>query len=445
MTHLTGISFFLRTLGCQMNENDSERIAGLLVAAGARKTERVEDAQVVIVNTCAVRGKSEDKLFSFLGRLSPLKRERGLVIGVAGCVAQLYRETLLAKKPDVDFVVGPDNYHRLTEILSQRLGEKKVATAWSREWNEDARRSLLRESPVSAYVTIMEGCDHFCAYCVVPYARGREKYRPVGAILDEVRGLVPAGYKEIQLLGQNVNSYRDPETGTSFPELLEQADKIPGVEWIRFITSNPRNFGREIAETMAASRHVCRQLHLPLQSGSSSILKKMKRGYGREEYLEKIALLRALMPEICLSTDIIVGFPGETEDEFRETLSILEDVEFANIFSFRYSPRPQTQAARLKDDVPFEVKRRRLLEVQELQKSIQTRIHRSFIGRTIRVLCLGRSKKDSRAYSGRSEGYQVVNFSAQEDVVNRFVSVRITDVGPYSLRGKIEETGPSPA
>ena len=439
MTNLSGISFFLRTLGCQMNENDSERIAGLLVAAGARKTERFEDSQVVIVNTCAVRGKSEEKLFSFLGRLAPLKRKKGLIIGVAGCVAQLYRERLLAEKPDVDFVVGPDNYHRLTEILSQSLGERKVATAWSPDWNEDARRSLLRQSPVSAYVTIMEGCDNFCAYCVVPFARGREKYRPLGAILDEVRGLARSGYKEIQFLGQNVNSYRDPETGTSFPELLRAADVVRGIEWIRFITSNPKNFGREIAEAMAESTHVCRQLHLPLQSGSSAVLTRMKRGYTREDFLEKIALLRLLMPEISLSTDIIVGFPGETEDEFRETLAALEQIRFTNIFSFRYSPRPRTQAFRLEDDVPFEVKRRRLLEVQALQKSIQTSLHAGFIGRTIRVLCLGQSKKDPRVYSGRSEGYQVVNFSASEDVVGRFIDVLVTDVGPYSLRGKIRK------
>ena len=435
---MKGLRFFIRTFGCQMNENDSERIAGLLTAAGALKVETPEDSQVIIVNTCAVREKSEEKLYSYLGRLQSLKKKTGAVIGVAGCIGQLYREKLLTTKPLLDFICGPDHYQELPEILSSRLLKKFVSTSWSRSWKETPPRSILHDSPVSAYVTIMEGCDHFCTYCIVPFARGREKFRPLDNILAEIRDLAGRGYKEIQLLGQNVNSYKDPETGLPFSGLLRAIDSIPGVSWVRFITSHPRNFTADIAQAMHRSRRVCRQLHLPLQSGATSVLDRMNRGYAREEFLKKIGMLRSLMPEISLSTDIIVGFPGETENEFQETLTALQEIRFANIFSFRYSPRPHTAASRLKDDVPFDVKRRRLLEVQRLQKLIQSDIHKSYVGKTLDVLCSGRSKKDPLAYSGRSEGYQVVNFKCDQDVTGRFVPVLIAAWGPYSLRGEYQ-------
>jgi tRNA-2-methylthio-N6-dimethylallyladenosine synthase len=429
------LRFFIRTFGCQMNENDSEKIAGLLTAAGALKVDTPEDGQVIIVNTCAVREKSEEKLYSYLGRLRSLKKKTGAVIGVAGCIGQLYREKLLTTKPFLDFVCGPDHYQELPEILSSRLLEKVVSTGWSRRWKETPPRSILHESPVSAYVTIMEGCDHFCTYCIVPFARGREKFRPLGNILAEIRDLAGRDYKEIQLLGQNVNSYKDPETGLPFSGLLSAIDSIPGLSWVRFMTSHPRNFTADIAKAMQQSPRACRQLHLPLQSGATSVLDRMNRGYAREDYLEKIGMLRSLMPEISLSTDIIVGFPGETENEFEETLSALQEIRFANIFSFRYSPRPHTAASRLKDDVPFDVKKRRLIEVQRLQKLIQSDIHKNYVGKILDVLCSGKSKKDPRAYSGRNEGYQVVNFRCDQDVTGRFVPVLITAWGPYSLRG----------
>lgn len=437
MTDLNNVTFFIRTFGCQMNENDSERIAGLLAAGGARKTERLEDAGSVIVNTCAVRGKSEEKFYSYLGRLRSLKKKYGFTIAVVGCVAQFYREKILEKNASVDFILGPDNYHRLAELLAANFREKRVLTAWSRDWDEASRRPFVRESPVSAYVTIMEGCNNFCAYCIVPFTRGRAKFRPLEAILDEIRGLARNGYKEIQFLGQNVNSYTDPVSGACFPELLTAADKVEGIEWIRFITSHPKNFSAEIVEAVSRSKKVCRQLHLPLQSGSTNVLERMKRGYSREDYLEKIRLLRSRLPEISLSTDIIVGFPGETEREFEETMDILGKIRFANIFSFRYSPRPRTTAARFEDNVPLDTKRRRLMEVQKLQKSIQSDIHKNLIGRTMRVLCLGRSKKDESLYSGRNEGYQVVNFTSEKDTIGRFVGVAITGCGPYSLHGEL--------
>jgi tRNA-2-methylthio-N6-dimethylallyladenosine synthase len=432
-------TFFIHTFGCQMNENDSERIAGLLAARGLRPSPAAEGADVVIINTCSVRAKSEEKLFSLLGRLGPLKKNRDLRLGVVGCAAQIHGSGLRRRCPEVDFVVGPDNYDRLPDVVADCRSELRLALDRSTEWREAEPRTFLRESPVSGYVTVMEGCDNFCSYCIVPFARGRERFRPRSRILDEVRGLAAAGYREIQLLGQNVNSYRDPESGADFAALLEETAGVTGVEWVRFLTSHPRKFGLSLARTMARLPKVCRQLHLPLQAGSTSVLKRMNRGYSRRDYLDLVLELRALMPDLSLSADIIVGFPGETEEEFRETLTALETVRFANIFSFRYSPRPLTAAARLKDDVPAAVKRRRLIEVQDLQKRIQGELNAAALGTVQKVLCLGRSKKPPRVLSGRNAAAQVVNFSAPAgmDCLGRFVDVRITGSGPYSLRGEV--------
>jgi tRNA-2-methylthio-N6-dimethylallyladenosine synthase len=418
-----------------MNEFDSERIGGFLAEAGARMVESVQDSRLVVVNTCAVRRKSEEKLYSFLGRLRSWKRARGGLIVVTGCVSQIEGERILDRCPDVDLVVGPDNYHLLAARLAEGLDARRALTSRVREWREDLRGPALRLSPASAYVTIMEGCDNFCSYCVVPFARGRAKFRPLRAILDETRRLAESGTREVQFLGQNVNTYRDWETGDAFPRLLERADRIDGIEWIRFLTSHPRDLDAETVAAMVGARHVCRQIHLPLQAGASSVLARMNRDYTREDYLDRVSLLRERMPEIALSSDIIVGFPGETEAEFSETLSVIETIRFSSIFSFKYSPRPRTAAARIPDDVPAETKRRRLLEVQALQKRIQAEAHRRFVGRTIPVLSLGRSRKDSRVHSGRSEGNLVVNFDSPGEDAGRFVRVEITASGPYSLRG----------
>ena len=428
--------FFIRTFGCQMNENDSERIAGILAAEGAQPSDSLEESDLIIINTCAVREKSEEKFYSFLGRLSALKKRKNVTIGVVGCVAQFYKSEILEKKPLVDFIIGPDNYNTLSEILHSNHAEKIISTSWSPDFHDFSAEMTFRDSQVSAYVTIMEGCNNFCSYCIVPYTRGREKFRPFQSIIQEIRDLSKKGYKEIQLLGQNVNSYKDPESGKGFSSLLKDVDRIEGTEWIRFITSHPKNFTQDTAEAMSGSEKVCHQLHLPIQSGSTSVLKRMNRGYTREKYLKIITMLRSLMPNISLSTDIIVGFPGETEEEFQDTLSVLEEVRFTNIFSFRYSPRPQTAASKEKNSVPFEEKKKRLIKVQTLQKKIQLEFNSSLIGETMKVLCLGRSKKDSQVLSGRNEGYQVVNFTSQEDVIGRYVDVRITSCGPYSLIGE---------
>lgn len=441
---LKGLRYFVRTFGCQMNENDSEHIAGVLEREGAVKAGRAEEADVIVVNTCAVREKSEEKLHSYLGRLASLKKRREVLIGVAGCVAQVARRDFLKNRPFVDFVIGPAAYHELPKVLAEAGERPCVRTEWSSAWQEFGAATAVRESRASAFVPIMEGCDNFCAYCIVPFTRGREKSRPSTSILHEVQALAAAGFKEIRLLGQNVNSYRDPEKDSKFAVLLEEVCAVAGIEWVRFLTSHPRDFGDDIIQAMERCPKVCRQLHLPLQSGSSAVLERMNRGYTREDYMALAGRLRERMPGILLSTDVIVGFPGETEDDFEQTCDVLRRVRFANIFSFRFSPRPLTAAAKVPDDIPLEVKRCRLIALQDLQRSIQLEIHRSFVGCNVLVLCLGPSVKGGGRFAGRTEGGQVVNFDAAGDPTGRFVDVCITGCGPYSLHGRSSPTDCTP-
>jgi len=433
---LKGKKFFIHTFGCQMNVNDSEHIASLMLKEGALPVSSPEESDMIFINTCAVREKSVKKLFSYLGRLKEQKEKRGTIIVCLGCVAQLYREKLFQKFPYLDIVAGPAQYHSLLEALNGLEIEKRLLSGWTKNWVELPIEAKMRESQVSAYVTIMEGCNNFCTYCIVPFTRGREKYRPLSAILAEVKKLAATGYLEIHLLGQNVNSYRDPETGARLPEVLKRIVEIEGLEWVRFLTSHPKDFTAELAETMAQNRKICHQLHLPLQSGSNRILEKMKRNYTREDYFQKIDLLKQLMPDISLSTDLIVGFPTETEEDFEQTMEAVERIQFANIFSFRYSPRPLTASSKMEDDIPEEIKIERLIRLQTRQKEIQLALNRKLIGKTLRVLCLGQSKKGN-LFSGRSEGYQVVNFNSPVDVSNKLVDVRITGCGPYSLQGEL--------
>jgi tRNA-2-methylthio-N6-dimethylallyladenosine synthase len=432
---LAGLRVFVRTFGCQMNESDSEHIAGVLVGAGAAKAAGPEDADIIVVNTCAVRQKSEEKLYSYLGRLSRLKRKRPFVLGIAGCVAQVRQAGLIERLPFVDFIAGPDSYADLPEIVSRAAKAPVVRTDFGRDWREIGAGTTCRETPWSAFIPVMEGCDNFCAYCIVPFSRGREKFRPLPNVLDEVRAAAEAGALEVQLLGQNVNSYRDPRSGLGFAGLLDAVAAVPGIEWVRFITSHPKSFGDDIIRAMASNAKVCPALHLPLQSGSTRVLGRMNRGYTCEDYIALAGRLRRSLPGLLLMTDVIVGFPGETEEDFEETCTILREVGFAGIFSFRYSPRPMTAAAAIADDVPLEVKRRRLIALQALQKSIQAGIYRSFVGHDLRVLGTGPSPKGAGRFSGRTPGNLVVNFEAAADPAGRFVPVRITGSGPYSLHG----------
>jgi len=429
--------FYIKTFGCQMNENESEQMAGILESHGAQPCEKPENSDIIIINTCAVREKPVEKLFSLLGRMKNIKQKNNAQIGVAGCVAQLFKNEILQKNRAVDFVIGPDNLWKIPEVIDSLSNKNSpiIQTSRNRNWREI--QSISRKNHISAYVPIMKGCDNFCTFCIVPFAKGREKYRPLENIKKEIRGLVEKRYKEIQLLGQNVNSYKDPNSGKDFADLLKEVNQINGIQWIRFITSNPKNFTQKIIHTMADLDKVCHQLHLPVQSGSDSILKTMRRGYTREEYLEKIKLLKKLMPDISLSTDIIVGFPGETEKDFQNTIELLKRVRFTNIFSFHYSKRPYTAASKYEDSVPIEIKKERLIKLQETQKNIQLKFNQSLIGKKMKVLCMGKSKKDPNSYSGRNEAYQVVNFQSDTDVIGNYVTVEITDYGPYSLRGKI--------
>lgn len=433
---LEGKTYYLHTFGCQMNVNDSEHIASLLRAEGARPALRAEDSDFILVNTCAVREKSVEKFFSYLGRLKELKEKRSSILVCLGCVAQIYREELLRKFPHLDLVVGPGQYSAIPFFLKNLVKEKRVLIGRKKDWLELPITGEARESPVSAYVTIMEGCNNFCSFCVVPFARGREKYRPLSSILEEVKKLADHGYLEVQLLGQNVNSYRDPESEAGLAELLARIAEVPGIEWIRFLSSHPKNLVSELGRAMASTKKICHQLHLPLQSGSNRILKAMNRGYTREDYLEKIELLRFLMPDISLSTDIIVGFPNETEEDFLLTMELLEKVRFSNIFSFRYSPRPLAAASKMEDNVPEETKINRLIQLQTKQKDIQLELNRRFAGQTTKVLCLGPAKKGN-LFAGRNEGFQVVNFSSDLDVSHRMVPVKITGCGPFSLHGEL--------
>jgi len=417
-----------------MNEYDSEHIAGILSANGASVVDSPDKSNLIIINTCAVRDKTINKFYSLLGRYKSIKSDNSAIICIVGCVAQLQRNILL-KIPYVDFVVGPDNYWKIVDILSGRKGERNLYTEWYRNWHEID--NISRENNISGYITIMEGCNNFCSYCIVPFTRGREKYRSSENIIKEASKLAHNGFKEIQLLGQNVNSYRDPQSKKNFCDLLKEISCVEGIEWIRFFTSHPKDFTSAVAQTMKESEKICCQLHLPVQAGSNSVLKRMIRGYTREEYLAKIDIMRDFIPDISLSTDIIVGFPGETEKNFTATLKLLEKVRYSNIFSFRYSPRPHTKALQYKDSVSFEAKKKRLIQVQDLQKNIQIKKHKNLIGKTFKVLCMGKSKKNPSVYSGRNEAYQVINFSSPDNVIGKFVQVNITDSGPYSLRGKI--------
>ncbi len=432
---LVGLRVFVRTFGCQMNENDSEHIAGVLVRAGATKAGAPEDADIVVVNTCAVRQKSEEKLYSYLGRVARLKKKRPFLIGVVGCVAQVRQSGLMERLPFIDFVAGPDNYLDLPEIIGRAAEAPVIRTDFGRDWREIGAEATCRETPWSAFVPVMEGCDNFCAYCIVPFSRGREKFRPLENVVEEARAAAGSGAVEVQLLGQNVNSYRDPRSGLGFAGLLDAVAAVPGIEWVRFITSHPKNFGDDIIRAMASSPKVCRALHLPLQSGSSRVLEQMNRGYTREDYLALVGRLRQSLPSLLLMTDIIIGFPGESEEDFEATCSLLREVRFAGIFSFRYSPRPLSAAAALPDDLPLEVKRRRLITLQSLQKSIQAEIFRTFVGQDLRVLGTGPSPKGAGRFSGRTAGNLVVNFDAASDPSGRFLTIRITGSGPYSLHG----------
>ena len=444
------MKYLIETHGCQMNVHDSERMAGLLEQAGYEPTADDTDADVIVINTCSVRERAEEKLFTRLGEIRQQGIERGTrpVVAVAGCVAQQEGKAILARSSAVDVIIGTQNIKRLPMLLEQSRATTPGAAARTLvdiDPLDDVSFPLgvaRRADPAKAYVTIIEGCNEFCAFCVVPYTRGHERMRPASAIVAEARQAVAEGAIEIQLLGQIVNHYQAPDDAAcDFAALLERLNGIGGLQRIRFASPHPRHVTPRMIRAMRDLSKVCRHLHLPVQSGSTRVLGAMRRRHTREEYLELVASLRQAMPDIALSTDMIVGFPGETDADFEQTLSLTSAVRYHSMFSFKYSPRPNTLALkRLPDDVSEEEKTRRIVALQTLQRDIQGELYRQAVGREEQVLVESRSRRRDWELSGRTSGNTVVNFAGDPDWIGRIVMVRVTDANPNSLRAEAVQT-----
>lgn len=440
---------YIQTYGCQMNQYDSERIARVMSRVNYTLTDRVEIADLILLNTCSVRDKAEQKVYSALGRWKDLKQENEhIVIGVGGCVAQQEGEGLLKRVPHLDLVFGTHNVHKLPELVKQvqSLRKRAVETSFYREpsYMED-----LEDRPsvqgAKGFVTIMQGCNKVCSFCIVPHVRGPEVSRPSTKIVAEVKALAERGVKEVMLLGQNVNSYGQTLTGeVSFAELLSQVNDVEGLKRIRFTTSHPQDLSPELIEAYTTLEKLCEHLHLPVQSGADSVLARMRRGYTRRQYLDRISSLRACCPEVALSTDIIVGFPGESDQEFQETLELLNEVKYDEIFSFTYSPRPQTVSAKIHDDdVPEPVKKDRLKKVQQLQQTIALSKNRGKIGQIEEILVEGKARLKNGQVMGRTRTNRIVNLAGSENLVGSFVNVRITGATANSLLGERGVTEPT--
>jgi tRNA-2-methylthio-N6-dimethylallyladenosine synthase len=431
-------TFYLETFGCQMNVHDSEKVIGTLLQQGYRQVPTEEEAGLILYNTCSIRDKAEQKVFHRLNDFKKLQAQ-GKKFAVLGCVAQQEGERIFERAPHVSLVAGSASYRNLPQMLVQLEAGKRVAGLDDRQTDETFETEFTaRSNPHRGYITIIEGCDKFCAYCVVPYTRGKERSRASASVLAEARQMAGAGYTEIQLLGQNVNSYRDPAGKMSFAGLLAAVGQIPGIRRVRFTTSHPRDFTRDIVEAIDAVPALCDHVHLPVQSGSSQVLNAMLREYTREQYLERIAWLRAARRPISLTTDVIVGFPGETEPDFEETLSLLDQVGYDGVFSFKYSPRPNTPALRYADSVPEEEKSRRLTLLQERQREIQRERYRRHVGSTVEVMVEGENRARGQ-WIGRSSQNKTVNFTVAglpAPVPGRYLPVRITAAFPNSLLGE---------
>ncbi|CAB5701871.1 (Dimethylallyl)adenosine tRNA methylthiotransferase MiaB [Delftia tsuruhatensis] len=433
---------FIKTFGCQMNEYDSDKMADVLGAAqGYESTDDPEQADLILFNTCSVREKAQEKVFSDLGRYKHLK-ERGVLIGVGGCVASQEGEEIIKRAPYVDVVFGPQTLHRLPDLLNARAARQKPQVDISfPEIEKFDHLPPARVEGASAFVSIMEGCSKYCSYCVVPYTRGEEVSRPFEDVLVEVAGLADQGVKEVTLLGQNVNAYLGKMGDTAeiadFALLLEYVSEIPGIERIRYTTSHPNEFTPRLIEAYARLPKLVSHLHLPVQHGSDKILMAMKRGYTAMEYKSTIRKLRAIRPEMAMSSDFIVGFPGETEEDFQKMMKLIHDVRFDNSFSFIFSPRPGTPAANLHDDTPHDVKLRRLQELQAVINQNIKDISDERVGTVQRLLVEGLSKRDGSELMGRTECNRVVNFPGNERLIGQMVDVKITEARTFTLRGEV--------
>jgi tRNA-2-methylthio-N6-dimethylallyladenosine synthase len=440
---------FIKTFGCQMNEYDSDKMVDVLGAAqGYEQTQDIDEADLVVFNTCSVREKAQEKVFSDLGRVKHLKK-KGVQIAVGGCVASQEGAAIIARAPYVDVVFGPQTLHRLPQLLDQRVALKKPQVDISfPEIEKFDHLPPARVEGSSAFVSIMEGCSKYCSYCVVPYTRGEEINRPLDDVLTEVAGLVAQGVKEITLLGQNVNAYRGSMGNSAeiadFALLIEYIAEIPGVKRIRYTTSHPNEFTQRLIDVYAKVPQLVSHLHLPVQHGSDRILMAMKRGYTAMEYKSTIRKLRAVRPDISMSSDFIVGFPGETEEDFGKLMKLITDIGFDASFSFIFSPRPGTPAANLPDDTPHEVKLRRLQHLQATVEDNVRLIGESRVGTVQRILVEGASRKSAAELMGRTECNRIVNFDAGplgQRLVGQMIDVRITEALPHSLRGQVLVSG----
>jgi tRNA-2-methylthio-N6-dimethylallyladenosine synthase len=420
-----------------MNDHDSEKVAGVLLARGYRQVETPDAASLILYNTCSIREKAAQKVFSRLGEYRTTQRE-GQIIGVLGCLAQQEGEDIFARAPWVSLVCGSASYRKLPELLAQLEAGNQRVTGLDTDTDETFETEVTRrDNPWRAYLTIIEGCDKACAYCVVPYTRGPERSRASESVLREVRQLVDLGYSEVQLLGQTVNSYADPSSRRMrFSDLLLEVADVPGMRRVRFTTSHPRDFSPDIVAAIETQSKICNHVHLPAQSGSTRVLREMQRTYTREEYLEKIAMIRGAKLPISITTDIIVGFPGETEADFQETLSLLDEVRYDALFAFKYSPRPNTPALSMGDSIPEMEKSRRLGLLQEKQRQIQSERHESLMGTSFEVLVANKSRRENH-WSGHTSCHRVLNFTSQErELLGTYVQVRVTGAGPNSLVGE---------
>ena len=433
---------FIKTFGCQMNEYDSDKMADVMNAAqGYEPTDNPDDADLILFNTCSVREKAQEKVFSDLGRVKHLK-EKGVLIGVGGCVASQEGAAIIERAPYVDVVFGPQTLHRLPQLLEARLRQQRPQVDISfPEIEKFDNLPPARVEGATAFVSIMEGCSKYCSYCVVPYTRGEEVSRPFDDVLTEVAVLADQGVKEVTLLGQNVNAYRGKMGGTGeiadFALLIEYVAEIPGIERIRYTTSHPNEFTQRLVDVYAKVPQLVSHLHLPVQHGSDRILMAMKRGYTAMEYKSTVRKLRAVRPQISLSTDFIVGFPGETDEDFAKMMKLVDDVGFDSSFSFVFSPRPGTPAAQLHDATPQDAKLKRLHVLQQAIEANARRISESRVGTVQRILVEGPSRKDASELMGRTECNRIVNFRGPARLAGRMVDVTITEALPHSLRGEV--------
>lgn len=436
-------TFFIETFGCQMNFHDSEKVIGTLISQGYRKVESVEEADLILYNTCSIRDKAEQRVFHRLADFKKLKQQ-GKKFGVLGCVAQQEGQHIFERAPFVDLVCGSASYRNLPQMLVSIEAGNRATGLDDRQTDQTFETEFTaRSNPHRGYITIIEGCDKFCAYCVVPFTRGKERSRTSDSVLAEARKMADAGYTDIQLLGQNVNSYRDPVGKKSFAELLAAVGEISGLKRVRFTTSHPRDFTRDIIEAIDACPPLCDHVHLPVQSGSTRVLSAMQRDYSREQYLERISWMHSAKRDISITTDVIVGFPGETEQEFEQTLKLLDEARYDSLFSFKYSPRPNTPAVAYPDSIPDQEKSRRLAVLNARQKEISQAANKRHLGTTVEAMVEGHNQVRNQ-WIGRTSQNKIVNFTAAESIKpeqGQYVQVRITSSYPNSLAGEFVSSG----